>query len=80
VLLADVAGIERFQLVMRPGNQIELRLQAADKAAAYDRAVTAMSVFLARQGVECSYRLASDEPRIDPETGKFSPLLWLGPA
>jgi phenylacetate-coenzyme A ligase PaaK-like adenylate-forming protein len=81
VVLKEIHSIRRFQLVCRPQNRLELRLEVADDgdaARAFVEAAAALRAYLATQGVErVSLALSAEPPQQHPVSGKFKHILNL---
>jgi hypothetical protein len=75
VILKDVPGVRRFQVVQRAGGLLELRLAADDPAAAFARAREALGGYLGGLGAKCAFALSPDPPRPDPVSGKFNRVI-----
>jgi phenylacetate-coenzyme A ligase PaaK-like adenylate-forming protein len=80
-VLKEIHDIRRFQLVCRPQNRLELRLEpveGGDTAHAFEAARAALSAYLATQGIErVSISLSNDTPQQHPISGKFKHILNL---
>lgn len=80
-VLKEIHSIRRFQLLCRPQNRLELRLEVADDgdaARAFEEAAEALRAYLATQGIErVSISLSNDAPQQHPISGKFKHILNL---
>lgn len=77
--LKEVHEILRFQLIVRYGNQIELKLvpaQGIAKQASFEKACAALKILLSLHGVtDVSVTLAQEEPKQLPGSGKFKHII-----
>lgn len=77
--LKEIHGIQRFQLVIHEGNQIELRLIPVENVninEVFDKAVQVLKDFLATHGVKTVTCILSDEyPKQHPKSGKFKHII-----
>jgi hypothetical protein len=80
-VLKEIHGIRRFQLLCRPQNRLELRLEPlddVDKALLFEQAKRALSEYLVTQGVpEVSMILSDELPKQHETSGKFKHILNL---
>jgi phenylacetate-coenzyme A ligase PaaK-like adenylate-forming protein len=65
-----IRNVRRYQVVIHKGNRLELRLEADDKAAAFEEAAASTKAFLAKNGVSAEVVLSDSPPLHDP-SGKF---------
>lgn len=77
VLLKEIHGISRFQLVKRDNNLMELRLIANDKQTAFEIARKQLSEYLHKNGVVADIILSDTEPQVHPKSGKFKHVLYM---
>ena len=77
--LKEVHALRRFQLVVHPGNQLELRLLSVDgvtREAAFAQAEEKLKAFLAaRSIVDYSCTLSEEGPKASPTSGKFKHII-----
>lgn len=78
-ILKEVHEMRRFQLVVKPDHTALLRLEPEDgipRIEAFQKASTALRVFLASQGVtEIALTLSNDPPLRNPDSGKFKHII-----
>lgn len=78
-ILKEVSGLRRFQLLVHPGNKLELRIEAKDGILAQDAFTAAkaqLEAFLAAQGIHhAAVFLSEDLPRQHPDSGKFKHVI-----
>lgn len=78
-VLKEVHALRRFQVLVYPGNRVELRLEeqeGADRTEAFEKARAAMEAYLAAQGVShVTVSLSEDLPRQHPKSGKFKHIV-----
>lgn len=78
-ILKEIHEIQRFQLVIHEGNQIEFRLipvETANINEVFEKAVQVLKSFLATHGiktVECV--LSNESPKQHPSSGKFKHII-----
>lgn len=70
-LLKEIHEIQRFQLILRSGNQVELRIQAEDKMASFAKAQSVLTNYLTKSGVQAEIYLSEALPQPHPKSGKF---------
>lgn len=70
-VLAKIAAIERFQLIQRNEDSLELRLQAQDPEQAFHEATEKLQAFFRQQGIQVHVTLAMEAPQAHPKSGKF---------
>ena len=79
-VLKEAKGLVRFQLVMRPGNVGELRVECEPGTSREDAFARAKAAFLAyckRQGAEeVTLTLSETLPMQQPGSGKFKHIVW----
>ncbi len=77
--LKEIHEIRRFQLVVRRGNRIDLRLTPAagfDRTDAFRKARIALEAFLESRGVKSvEVTLSEEEPKQHPTSGKFKHII-----
>ncbi len=77
--LKEVHEIVRFQLIVRQGNQAQLRLVPAEgvtKYAAFEKACGALKALLTLHGVrDVTITLSDEEPKQHPGSGKFKHII-----
>ncbi len=80
-VLKEIHGIRRFQLLSRPENRLELRLEPAEGTNltdAFEHARKALGAYLASQGVaDVSITLSAEQPRQHDKSGKFKHIMNL---
>lgn len=74
-LIREVPGVRRFQLIQHPGDRLELRLEAEDRAAAFDGACRALKGAFERAGAAPSIELSEQLPQPHPLSGKFQHII-----
>ena len=78
-VLKEVHELRRFQVLVYPGNKVELRLEekeGIDKEAAFRIAEEKLRGYLATQGVSNLHVSLSNElPHQDPGSGKFKHII-----
>ena len=78
-VLKEVHALRRFQVLVYPGNRVELRLEeqeGADRTEAFEKARAAMEAYLAAQGVShVTVSPSEDLPRQHPKSGKFKHIV-----
>lgn len=78
-VLKEVHSLRRFQVLVHPGNRVELRLEEKEgfsRAEAFEAAKACLEAYLATQNIrEVSVRLSEDSPRQHPESGKFKHII-----
>lgn len=67
----DSADIERFQLIQHSENNLELRLQAQDRDAAFAAAKKRLHSFFYGYGLQVDIFLSDQLPQVHPKSGKF---------
>ena len=79
VLLKEVHSLRRFQMLVHPGNRVELRLEVKEgipKEKAFEEAKENLEAYLATQNVrDVSVCMSQDSPRQHPESGKFKLII-----
>lgn len=70
-VLAKIQAIERFQLIQRNEDTLELRLQAQDPEQAFREANEKLQAFFHQQGIHVRVILAKEKPQVHPKSGKF---------
>lgn len=71
-ILEEVPGINRFQLVQKASDKVELRLIADDKKMSFEYAHKALSDYFTEKGVKnMQIIMSDDEPRADKVSGKY---------
>ncbi len=77
--LKEVHELRRFQLLVYPGNTIELRMEekeGVDRQEAFEKAKERLRAYLKTQGVQhTEIRLSEEAPRQDPGSGKFKHII-----
>ena len=80
-MLKEVPGLRRFQLLVRPGNRLELRMEekdGADREQVFGEAKVRLEDYLKTQGVtQLTLTLSGELPRQDPGSGKFKHIVNL---
>ena len=78
-VLKEVADLRRFQVLVYPGNTVELRLEekeGSSRERIFETAKTAMEAYLKDQGItEVLIRLSESMPRQNPNSGKFKHII-----
>lgn len=75
VVLKEIHGIQRFQLIQVSGNELELRLIAQDKAQAFEEAKNAVTEYLLQHGVVCEIYCSDKQPETNAKSGKFKHIV-----
>lgn len=75
VVLKEIHGIQRFQLIQVSGNKLELRLIAEDKAQAFEEAKKAVTEYLLQNGVICEIYFSDKQPEANAASGKFKHIV-----
>lgn len=75
VVLKEIHGIQRFQLIQLSGNELELRLIAEDKAQAFEEAKKAVTEYLLQNGVVCTIYFSDNQPEANAASGKFKHIV-----
>lgn len=75
VVLKEIHGIQRFQLIQLSGNELELRLIAEDKAQVFEKAKKAVVDYLLQNGVVCEIYCSNRQPEVDARSGKFKHIV-----
>lgn len=70
-VLKEVHKIERFQVVQRDNDRLELRIIAADRQEAFIAAKEAVENYLLKNGVSAEVYLSDKSPEVNPISGKF---------
>ncbi len=77
--LKEVHELRRFQLLVCPGNKIELRMEEKEgigRAEAFEKARECLLAYLETQGVRhVSISLSDEAPKQDPGSGKFKHII-----
>ena len=80
-VLKEVHELRRFQVLVRSGNRVELRLEereGEDRTAAFETAKARLEQYLSAQGVtDVTITLSEGVPRQDPNSGKFKHIVNL---
>ncbi|RNF41261.1 phenylacetate--CoA ligase family protein [Planococcus salinus] len=76
-LLGDIKEIQRFQLIQHSTEQLELRLLADQKQAAFELAKKTLEAYFAKQGITAEVFLSEKLPEIHPKSGKFKHIYSL---
>lgn len=71
VVLKEIHGIQRFQLVQEDGDRLELRMVAEDREGDFAEAKRAVEAYLAEHGVNAEVYLSERLPEADARSGKF---------
>ncbi len=74
-VLKEVHGIQRFQLIQKKGNRLELRLVAENKEQVFEKARKAVEEYLLQQGVTCEIYLSDKLPEANANSGKFKHII-----
>ena len=78
-VLKEVPGLRRFQLLVRPGNDLELRMEekdGEDREQVFGEAKERLEAYLKTQGVtQLTLTLSGELPRQDPGSGKFKHIV-----
>lgn len=74
-VLKEVHGIERFQLVQRENDCLELRLMAENKEERFAEAKRAVEAYLSRNGVTAKLELSDQLPFANPISGKYKHII-----
>ncbi len=78
-ILKEVHDIRRFQLLVYPGNKMELRMEEktdAGRKKVFENAKERLENFLATQGItEVTITLSDDLPMQNPNSGKFKHVI-----
>lgn len=75
VVLKEIHGIQRFQLIQVNGKELELRLVAEDKVRAFEEAKRAVTEYLSDNGVTCEIHLSDKMPEANANSGKFKHIV-----
>ena len=70
-VMKEIKGIERFQVIHRGNDRLELRLHAADRQGCFEAAEKALGEYLGTQGVFAEIVLSNEEPAANPMSGKY---------
>lgn len=78
-VLKEVHSLRRFQMLVHPGNRVELRLEVKEgipEEKAFEEAKEKLEAYLATQNVrDVSVCMSQDSPRQHPESGKFKHII-----
>ena len=78
-VLKEVPSLRRFQVLVYPGNRVELRIEEKEgnsKIEAYEEAKDCLLNFLATQGIKSvTITLVDEEPHQNPQSGKFKHII-----
>lgn len=74
-VLKEIHGIERFQLIQRENNYLELRLIAKNRQQVFISAKQAIEDFLLRNGVAANVTLSDTLPQASLISGKFKHII-----
>ena len=75
VLLKEVHGIQRFQLIQVMENTLELRIEAKDRGKAFADAKAALEKYLSHNGIFCEILLSDKLPQANAKSGKFKHIV-----
>lgn len=75
VVLKEIHGIHRFQLIQVNGKELELRLVAEDKVQVFEAAKRAVVEYLSHNGVTCEIHLSDKMPEVNVHSGKFKHII-----
>lgn len=75
IVLKEIHGIQRFQLIQLSGNELELRLIAEDKVQAFEEAKKAVTEYLLQNGVICEICCSDKRPETNAKSGKFKHIV-----
>ncbi|WP_223638814.1 phenylacetate--CoA ligase family protein [Planococcus sp. 4-30] len=70
-VMADIESIDRFQLIQRREDTLELRLQAQHPDHAFREAQHKLQAFFEGQGIHVDIALSGKAPQAHPGSGKF---------
>ncbi|WP_366522831.1 AMP-binding protein [uncultured Planococcus sp.] len=70
-VIADIETIDRFQLIQRREDTLELRLQAQKPDQAFKEAEQKLQAFFQKQGIHADIVLSGKAPQAHPGSGKF---------
>lgn len=70
-VIAEVKSIQRFQVIQRGKDTLELRLQAQDPEPAFAEAEQKLQAFFKKQGIDVRVWLSAKAPQAHPDSGKF---------
>ena len=80
-VLKEVPGIRRFQMLVYPGNQIELRMEEKDgenRESVFELAKELLVQYLGTQKItDVTVHLAETPPQQDPGSGKFKHVIHM---
>lgn len=74
-VIKEIHGIQRFQLIQKSDNILELRLDCEKKQAAFLEAKKAIQQYLHKNGVEAEIQLSMELPEANPISGKFKHII-----
>ena len=74
-ILKEIHEIQRFQIVQQEQNVLSIRLVAANKENAFEKAKKALENYFDRLGIEVSILLSDEEPAVDRRSGKFKHII-----
>ncbi len=78
-LLKEVHELRRFQVLVYPGNTVEIRIEemeGEDRQASFEKAKERLCGYLATQGIhDVTVSLSDEEPRQDPGSGKYKHII-----
>ena len=75
IVLKEIHGIQRFQLIQVSGNELELRLIAENKVQAFEEAKKAVTEYLLQNGVICEICCSDKQPEANAKSGKFKHIV-----
>ncbi len=70
-VMKEIHEMERFQLIQVEQNHLELRLIAAEKQIAFEKAKNSVERYLRRNGISAQITLSEKLPEVHPSSGKF---------
>lgn len=74
-VLKEIHGVDRFQLIQREDNRLELRLIADKKQEAFEAAKKSVENYLSQNSVSAEVFLSQEPPSADPVSGKYKHII-----
>lgn len=75
VVLKEIKGIERFQIVQQDNDKLELRITASNRQTVFESAKTAVEKYLSQNRVDAEVYLSDKSPETNPISGKFKHII-----
>lgn len=75
--LKEVDSIQRFQLIQKEEDRLELRLLSRDPEAAFEKAKKRLTAYLLANGVQAQIEFSQKAPETNPVSGKFKHIIAL---